>query len=39
MTSRRRLDRLVRFCDFDQVNQVAEAAESGAALKPIICIG
>lgn len=32
-------DRLVRFYDFDQINQAAADAESGAAVKPIIRIG
>ncbi len=32
-------DRLVRFYDFDQINQAAADAESGAAVKPILRIG
>lgn len=32
-------DRLVKFYDFDQVNQAAADAESGAVIKPILRIG
>ncbi len=39
MQGRFPFDRLVRFYDFDQINQAAADAESGAAIKPIIRIG
>jgi aryl-alcohol dehydrogenase len=39
MQGRFPFDRLVRFYDFDQINQAAADAESGAAVKPIIRIG
>ena len=38
MQGRFPFDRLVRFYDFDQINQAAADAESGAAIKPIIRI-
>jgi aryl-alcohol dehydrogenase len=39
MQGRFPFDRLVRFYDFDQINQAAADAESGAVVKPIIRIG
>jgi aryl-alcohol dehydrogenase len=36
MQGRFPFDRLVRFYDFDQINQAAADAESGAAVKPVI---
>jgi aryl-alcohol dehydrogenase len=39
MQGRLPFDRLVRFYDFDQINQAAADAQSGAAIKPIIRIG
>jgi aryl-alcohol dehydrogenase len=31
-------DRLVQFYDFDQINHAAADTESGATIKPILCI-
>jgi aryl-alcohol dehydrogenase len=39
MQGRFPFDRLVRFYDFDQINQAAADVESGATVKPIIRIG
>jgi aryl-alcohol dehydrogenase len=39
MQGRFPFDQLVRFYDFDQINQAAADAESGAAVKPIIRMG
>jgi aryl-alcohol dehydrogenase len=39
MQGRFPFDRLVRFYDFDQINQAAADTESGAVVKPIIRIG
>lgn len=39
MQGRFPFDRLVQFYDFDQINQAAADAESGAVVKPVIRIG
>jgi aryl-alcohol dehydrogenase len=39
MQGRFPFDRLVRFYDFDQINQAAADTESGTTVKPIIRIG
>jgi aryl-alcohol dehydrogenase len=38
MQGRFPFDRLVTFYDFDQINQAAADAESGATIKPILRI-
>lgn len=39
MQGRFPFDRLVRFYDFDQINEAADDAASGRAIKPILRIG
>lgn len=39
MTGRFPFDRLVKFYDFDQINQAAEDSEKGVTLKPIMRLG